>query len=260
MGGVFAVRRANGPSVGHLHNGGGAGVDHGLHGDGHAPQQAGAMAGAAIVGHLRRLVHVAPDAVTHILPDDAVALTLGIRLNGGGDVGQAIALLGVPDALKEALLGGTDQPQRLVGHLPAGVGAGAVAMEAADERAHVHADDVALLQHPLAGDAVDDLIVDGDAHAGRIAVVVQERRGRSLLGDELIDCLVNLLGCYAGFYHIPCHSTGSRGNLSRPAHQFDLVRGFQRDHSVTPNSRRIACVVPATVGWSSTVFRIPRAS
>ena len=133
-------------------------------------------------------------------------------------------------------------------------------MEAADERAHVHADDVALLQHPLAGNAVDDLIVDGDAHAGRIAVVVQKRRGRSLLGDELIDCLVNLLGCYAGFYHIPCHSTGSRGNLSRPAHQFDLVRGFQRDHSVTPNSRRIACVVPATVGWSSTVFRIPRAS
>ena len=37
----------------------------------------------------------------------------------------------------------------LVGHLPAGVGAGAVAMEAADVGAHVHADDIALLQHPL---------------------------------------------------------------------------------------------------------------
>ena len=82
---------------------------------------------------------------------------------------------------------------RLVGHLPAGVGAGAVAVESADERTHVHADDIALLQHPLAGDAVDDLIVDADAHAGGIAVVVQEGGGRALLLDELEHCLVDLM-------------------------------------------------------------------
>ena len=50
------------------------------------------------------------------------------------------------------------------------------------------------------------------------------------------------------------------GNFSRPAHQFDLVCGFQSDHASTPSARRIACVVPSTVDWSSTVFRIPRAS
>ena len=96
-------------------------------------------------------------------------------------------------------------------------------MESADERTHVHADDIALLQHPLAGDAVDDLIVDADAHAGGIAVVVQEGGGRALLLDELEHCFVDLSGGDAGFYHIPCQSTGCRGNFARPAHQLDLV-------------------------------------
>ena len=99
-------------------------------------------------------------------------------------------------------------------------------MEAADKRAHVHADDVALLQHPLTGDAVDDLIVDGDAHAGRITVVVQERGRGALLRDELEHSLIDLLRCDAGSYHIPCQGTGSRGNFASPAHQLDLVRRF----------------------------------
>ena len=198
--------------------------------------------------------------MTDIFPDDAEAVGLHIGLHGGGDVRQAAALAGVFHALEKALLGDTDQPQRLVGHLTAGVGAGAVAVEAADERAHVHADDVALLQHPLAGDAVDDLIVDGDAHAGGVAVVVQEGRGRALVLDELEHCLVDLSGGDAGLYHIPCQSTGGRGNFARPAHQLDLVGRFECDHSLTPKARRMAWVVPSTVGWSSTVFRMPRAS
>ena len=97
-------------------------------------------------------------------------------------------------------------------------------MEAADERAHIHTDDVALLQYPFAGDAVDDLVVDGDAHAGRIAVVVQERGRGALLRDELEHSLIDLLCCDAGLYHIPCQSTGCRGNFAGPAHQLDLMR------------------------------------
>ncbi len=74
---------------------------------------------------------------------------------------------GHTNALKEALTSHPDQPLCLVGNLPAGVSGCTVAVEAADVRAHVHTDDVALLQHPVARDAVDDLVVDGDAHAGR---------------------------------------------------------------------------------------------
>ena len=177
--------------------------------------------------------------MTDILPDDAEAVGFHIGLHSGGDIRQAVALPGILDALEKALLRNTDQPHGLVGHLPAGVGTGAVAMKPSDKRTHVHADDVALLQHPLAGDAVDDLVVDGDAHTGRIAVVVQERGRGALLRDELEHSLVDLLRCDAGSYHIPCQSTGCRGNFASPAHQLDLVRGFQCDHWAAPNARRI---------------------
>ena len=39
-------------------------------------------------------------------------------------------------------------------------------------RDSVHADDIALLEHPGTRDAVDDLVIYGHAHAGGIAVVV----------------------------------------------------------------------------------------
>ena len=226
MGGILAVRRLHGPAVRHLLDGGAARVDHRLHGDGHAPQKTGTMAGIAEVGYLRRLVHPSADAVTDILPNDAEAVGFHVSLHRGGNIRQTVALSGILDALEEALLRDSDQPHGLVGHLPAGVGAGAVAMEATDTRAPVHAAAVALLQHPLAGDAVDDLIVDGDAHAGRIAVVVQERGRGTLLRDELEHSLIDLLRCDAGSYHIPCQGTGSRGNFASPAHQLDLVRRF----------------------------------
>ena len=89
-----------------------------------------------------------------------------------GDVGDAVALAGLRDPLKEALTSYVDQPLRLFGNGSAGVGGRAVAVEAADVCAHVHADDIALLEHPGTRDAVDDLVIDGHAHAGGIAVVV----------------------------------------------------------------------------------------
>ena len=125
------------------------------------------MAGLAVIGDFGCLMHLVSDAVADIFSDDAEAVCLHIRLHSGGDIRQAIALAGILYALKEALLRHPDQPQRLVGHLTTGIGAGAVAVETADERPHVHADDVALLQHPFAGDAVDDIVsVDVGAFIG----------------------------------------------------------------------------------------------
>ena len=134
------------------------------------------MARRAVVRHLGRLVHLSADAVADILPHDGEAVLLHILLHRVTDVRDAAALAGVFDALEEALPRDVDEPLRLLGNLSAGVGRRTVAVEPADIRAHVHADDIALLQDPFAGDAVDDLVVDGDADAGGIAVVVQERR------------------------------------------------------------------------------------
>ena len=126
-------------------------------------------------------------------------------------------------ALEEALPGHVDQVLGLQGHVSAGESCRAVAVESSDIGPHIHADDVTLLQHPFARDAVDDLVVDADAGAGRIAVIVEERGNRSLLADEMLHRAVDLLGCYAGPYHFPCKRTGSRGNFTGTAHQFDLM-------------------------------------
>ena len=105
-------------------------------------------------------------------------------------------------------------------------------MESVNVRSHIDADDVAFLQNPFAGNAMDDLIVDADAGAGGVSVVVKERRNRTLFANEMLHCAVDLLGCDAGPYHFPCQSTGSRGNFSGPAHQFDLVGGFEGNHTL----------------------------
>ena len=64
----------------------------------------------------------------------------------------------------------------LIADLTAGIGGGTVAVEAADESTYVYADDVALLQLPGTGDAVDHLVVHRDAgRTGKTAVAQKKR-------------------------------------------------------------------------------------
>ena len=160
-----------------------------------------------------------------------------ISLDGRGDVKQPVAFLCELDSLEETLPGHIDQVLRLVRNLSASESRRAVPVESSDIRSHIHTDDVALLQHPFAGDAVDDLVVDADAGAGRIAVIMKEGGDGALFADEMLHFAVDLLGCYAGSYHFPCQGTGSRGNFSGPAHQFDLVGGFKCDHALISPAR-----------------------
>ena len=160
-----------------------------------------------------------------------------ISLDGCGNIKQPVAFLCELDPLEKALPGHIDQVLSLRRDLSAGEGRRAVPVESSDIGTHIDADDIALLQHPFAGNAVDDLIVDADADAGRIAVIVEEGRDSALFADEMLHFAVDLLGCYAGSYHFPCKSTGSRGNFSGPAHQFDLMGGLERDHALISPAR-----------------------
>ena len=116
-------------------------------------------------------------------------------------------------------------------------------MISSDIGAYINADDVTLLQHPGTRDTVDDLIVDtgtdasGEIPDTRRAGEMEERGNGTLLADEMLHCPVDLTGCYAGLYHFPCQSTGSRGNFSRSAHQFDLMCGFERNHKLISPGR-----------------------
>ena len=195
------------------------------------------MARTAVVWDLRRFVHLGSHAVAHVFPDHGEAVLLHIGLDRRRDVLKTLPLPGEADPLKEALPGHVDQALRLRGNRSAGERRRAVSMEAPDVRAYVHADDIALPQDPFAGDAVDDFVVDADADAGGVAVVMEKGRDRSLLADKPLHRVVDLLGCHAGLYHFPCQGTGSRGNFSTPAHQVDLVGGFQGDHPIISPKR-----------------------
>ncbi len=93
-------------------------------------------------------------------------------------------------------------PERLEGHLaepprlerrgageehPAGV-----AVPAVQDHGDVDVEDVALLQPPLARNAVADLVVDRGADRLRVAAVVEGRRDRAVRADELLAQPVEL--------------------------------------------------------------------
>ena len=186
------------------------------------------MAGLPIVGNLGRFVELGAYAVSHIIPDDGEAVGLHIFLDGVGDVGDPVTEAGVFHALPEGLLGDGDELRRLVADLPAGKGARAVTVKAADVGADVHADDVAFLQDLIAGDPVDDFVVHRDAGRSgeglhpRRSGEVQEGRNRPLALDEFANCLIYFQSGYAGAYHFARQRAGRRGNLPRTAHPLDI--------------------------------------
>ena len=169
----------------------------------------------------------APDAVPDVLPHDGAAVFLRVSLYGGGNIADPVALRRVADALEKALARHVNETAGLRGDFAAGERCRAVAVETADKRAHVDADDVALFQAALAGDAVDHLVVDADAHARGEAVVVVKGRRRALFADKLIHGPVNGLCGDAGLYHLSGQRAGGGGNPSRPAHQLHFLIGFQ---------------------------------
>lgn len=58
----------------------------------------------AVIGDLRRLVHLGADTVADVFPDDGVAVTLHVLLDGCRDIEQPVALLGELDPLKKLCL------------------------------------------------------------------------------------------------------------------------------------------------------------
>ena len=91
----------------------------------------------------------------------------------------------------EGRLGRRDQLRVAVGGRPDAEGDGGVAHPAVQGGAGVHAEQVAVAQPVVAGDAVQRGVVDRRAdhrrvrHRGELRVVVEERRGRPGLGEDL---------------------------------------------------------------------------
>ena len=102
------------------------------------------------------------------------------------------------DAPPHALLGDRHEPTALgVDGTDQERGVG-VAVHAAEIRRDVEIDDVAIVQHPVVGDAVADDLVDRRADALGEAVVVERARVGAPLDARLVDVGVDLVGGDAG--------------------------------------------------------------
>src|SRR2546422_362902 len=120
--GELAVAGHHGPAVGERVDLVGAEVDHRLDGQDHPRPHARIRLPPGperrpIVGHLRILVELLPDAVADVVADDAVAEGRDVRLDRGADVADAVARLHRRDPLLQRLPGFVQQARRLRGHL-----------------------------------------------------------------------------------------------------------------------------------------------
>ena len=177
------------------------------------------------------------DAVAHIIPHYAVAVGFHILLNCFGDIVEAAACFRITDALEETLTGDFHQPLGFLADLTGGIGAGAVTYISFVRGTHIQRNDVAFLNHPSAGDSVDDFVVHGQAHAFGKPAVVQKRRRGPLGADELVNCFVDLLCRHSGSDHRAAQRTGRCGDLTGLTHQVDLTGRLDGDHhSVIPRA------------------------
>ena len=141
----------------------------------------------------------AADAVAGQLGADAEAAALDLGLHGAADRAHVVAGGSGLEAAPQRGLGGGGEPllARLA-RVPDRHGAAGVGVEAVELGGDVELDQLALAQPAGAGDAVDALVVDGDAD-GPGEVVVQLRAGaRAVAGEDGEGDLVELGGGHAG--------------------------------------------------------------
>src|SRR5699024_9429199 len=130
---------------------------------GHPLLQHQALAGVAVVQHLRLVVVDLADAVAAVLAYHAEAFSLGELLDRVADIAQGRPRPHRVDAFEHRLAGGLHQPpghHRGLAHV---IHAAGVAVPAVLDHGDVDIDDVAVLEHLRPRDPVADDVVGGDA-------------------------------------------------------------------------------------------------
>ena len=227
-----------------------ADVDHGLDGEHVAGLEGGALAPGPVVGDLGLLVHGRPDGVAHVLPDHAEAGRLGHVLDRPADLVEGVALGHLLDPGPEAPLGDLQQLLGLLGDGADAHGEGGVAVVALNDGAAVDGEDVPLLQHVAARDAVHDHGVGRGADDGREAVVAEEVRGGAPALEDLAGDRVQVgggdarLGGGAGRLVHLGHDLAGAAHLGQlvvvPPHWVSVSSlSFWRRVSMAPTTRRV---------------------
>jgi hypothetical protein len=204
LGGEAAVFGTNGPTVAlALHGILDASVDHRLDGENEAGLEAlpaGFRCGN--VGDSWRLMEIAADAVADIFLDDGEAELAGVADDGVADVGDAAVGLEVVDSQPERVERALHDATGEVGGRADDKGLAGIAVPTVDDGSKVDVDDIAFLEHVVAGDAVADDVVDAGAAAGGegagLAVIAQLGRHVAVVAGVGFDELIDFTGGQAG--------------------------------------------------------------
>lgn len=225
----------DGPAVIELLDVAFTGIDHGLHREHHACLQLEAGAGPAVMQYLRIFVEALADTVAAEFANDAVALFLGIALDGIADIAECRARLDFSYAQPHAFIGDLAQTLCLDRWFADIEHAAGVAMVAILDDRDVDIDDIAILQHLVTRNAMTDLVVDGSADGfwvGRMAgrgIIQRCRDGLLHIDHVIVAERIQLFGRDASFdvggdeiQHLGSQPAGD-------AHFFDIGRVLDRD-------------------------------
>ncbi len=174
-------------------------IDHGLDGEHHAGLEARAGALAAIIGDLRLLVQLAPDAVADEFPHDAVAIGDDLVLDGGAQIAEAAPLGGEGDGDGAGHSSVTWSRRWTAGSMtPTGM---VVAVSPTQPLTMTPMSSFTMSPYWMrrrAADAVHDLVIDGDADIAGEAAVIEEGALRIGLAHEGGGGAIHLAGGDAG--------------------------------------------------------------
>ena len=197
--------------------------------------------------------------MAHELTDDGEACVLAVALHRTADVTDAVACLGLLDALVQRGLGHVQQALGFQVDLTHRIGAGVVAVEAVHLGTGVDADDVAGADdNVMRRDAVDDGIIQADAGGSRKTVQSLEVGDAAVLHDELIDQLIQLPGGHASLDVLATVLQGSCAQGICPAHPVQFFRILDLNHVYASKAFMISAVVSSMEGQNGMAASLPR--
>lgn len=229
MRGRLAILGDDGPAVVENAHGSHATIDHRFDGEGHAGHEDGAFALRPVVGNLGFLVEAPADAMADKLANDAEAMADDEVLDGSAKIAQPTAGTGVGNRLEQRLLSDSQQSFGIVRDVARGDGGGVVADETGLDDANVDFDDIARHDSPRTTDAMNDLLVYGNADVAGKPPVSKKGAFAVVFAHEFGGTAVDLAGGAAGSDFTGERLEDLRGNSSGGAHQFDFARGFDGD-------------------------------
>ncbi len=217
--------------------------DHRLHRQRQPALELRSTAGSAVVGHVGRLVHRGADAVAgELLEDPVVAALADVGLDGVRDVADPAAEPGGGEAGPHRALG---DPHQLGRPRQAPRPTATVIAASPCQPSTIAPQSIEITspsrEHPVARDAVHDLVVDRRAdrgREGRVAVAL-ERRDTAVRADVVLGDRVELAGGDAGTYGGAQHLERLTGQQAGDAHLLDLVGRLDLDAAVAEAHRQV---------------------